>query len=143
MINGPTLILRALRYYGQKAVIGQGTNEQILNFFKASGHPEITEDEIPWCSAFINAIVIGCGGPATKALNARSWLKVGTVIEKPDFGDIVVFWRGTKEGWQGHVGLVVRLEGIRLWVLGGNQDNMVEIKEFNTENVLGYRRLEW
>jgi uncharacterized protein (TIGR02594 family) len=70
----------------------------------------------------------------------RSWLNYGKPLSKPVLGCIVVFWRGSKTGWSGHVGLVVGLDKAgNLMVLGGNQGDMVSIKPFGKERVLGYR----
>jgi hypothetical protein len=65
-------------------------------------------------------------------------------------GDVVVFERGPKGGWQGHVGIVtaINTDG-SLEVLGGNQSDSlsgergvsVNVKTFKTDTVLGYRRI--
>jgi surface antigen len=53
---------------------------------------------------------------------------------------LVVFWRGSRDGWQGHVGFIsgVNSDG-SLQVLGGNQGNSVNITRFDRSRVLAYR----
>jgi len=56
-------------------------------------------------------------------------------------GDVAVFWRGTPTGWQGHVGFVVRLDGDRVIVRGGNQrDDKVSDAPYPLARLLGFRR---
>ena len=58
----------------------------------------------------------------------------------PEVGDIAVLWRNDQKGWQGHVGFFVRQDGSRIWLLGGNQSNEVNIQDYQGSQLLGYRR---
>jgi hypothetical protein len=53
---------------------------------------------------------------------------------------VVVFWRGAREGWQGHVGFYVGRGAGQVLVLGGNQSNAVTVASFTESRLLGYRR---
>ena len=78
----------------------------------------------------------------TSKPNARSFLKWGMRIIEPKFGDIVVFYRGNKKGWQGHVAFYhskSRIPGY-IKVLGGNQKDQVSIARYPNRKILGYRR---
>lgn len=141
MKNNGDLVLLALQYYGTTAVPGDRSNPLILGFFQLAKHIEVKDDDIPWCSAFMNAICKQVGAPTTDSLMARSWLEKGQYIKEGQFGDVVIFWRDKVDGWSGHVGLVIANIGKYLWVLGGNQSNMVKIEMYSKEKVLGYRRL--
>ena len=71
---------------------------------------------------------------------ARSWLRCGYPMARPEVGCIVVFWRGEPDGWSGHVGFVVGQDGDgNLMVCGGNQGDAVSIAAFRRARVLGYR----
>jgi uncharacterized protein (TIGR02594 family) len=71
---------------------------------------------------------------------ARNWLNFGVPLPRPAVGSVVVFWRGSKSGWSGHVGFVIGRDAKdNLMVLGGNQGDMVSIKPFGRDRVLGYR----
>jgi len=130
----------ALSQYGEKERRG-GENNVILKYFSEIGFPEIKEDEVPWCSAFVNWCVMKAGLPITKNLAARSWLGWGKKVMVPEIGDIAVFRRGTT-GWQGHVGFYVKNDGFYVWVLGGNQSDEVRISKYPGTELLGYRRYE-
>ena len=131
----------ALSKYGQKEVLGTSHNPEIVNFAKEAGFP-VEEDETAWCSIFINWVAFKAGCERSKRMDARSWLKVGTPVTLPDVGDVVVFKRGDSD-WQGHVGLFISQIGDKIYVLGGNQSNMVNIAPYTVSDLLGYRRIEW
>lgn len=136
------LFNKALEFYGLKEDKGEKHNSQILKFFTEIGHKWVKTDETAWCAAFVNYICLICNYEKTNKLNARSFLKVGWEIKDPKVGDICIFWRDSINSWKGHVGFFVKIEGNKVWVLGGNQSNMVKISAYEKEKVLGYRRLK-
>lgn len=136
-----SLVKRALQEYGQSAVLGIESNKNILSYFNKMGLIEIKDDETPWCSAFLNAMCIDLNLPFSNRLNARSWLDVGVKTEKPEMGDIVIFWRESPTSWKGHVGIYISEVGNMINVLGGNQTNQVNIAKFEKSKVLGYRSI--
>ncbi|KQV28221.1 hypothetical protein ASC97_07735 [Rhizobium sp. Root1203] len=81
---------------------------------------------------FVGGVLAQSGLPIVQgAAAARSWLKLPTKLASPVVGCIVIFWRGTPQGWSGHVAFVVgRDANGNLMVLGGNQGDMVSIKPF-------------
>lgn len=108
--------------------------------------PVVTE----WCAAFVNSVLAeqGIEGSASihaHPLLARSFLDWGQAVSVHSVqpSDIVVFPRGT-EGWQGHVGFYVDtvvVEGIEYWaILGGNQQNSVNIALYDPNRALAVRR---
>ena len=146
-----TLRDKALQYYGLLEMPGDQHNPTILNFFREIGHEGIRNDETAWCSAFMNYCAKELGLPYSGELDARSWLKVGSVYVPPSDGIswadnvIAVHWRGEKGGWQGHVSVPIRISGRNIWVLGGNQGNAVKISPYPLNSaksgILGYRQL--
>jgi uncharacterized protein (TIGR02594 family) len=123
------------------AIEGPHTNAVIEQFYKDAGHAEIKGDDVPWCSAFVGAILHECGLPISGSLLARSWLDIGTDTTTPQLGDLVIFWRVTKDSIFGHVGFYVSEDNGMIYVLGGNQKNQVCISPFSKTQVLGYRQL--
>ena len=96
------------------------------------------DDETPWCGVFVAHCIQSAGWLALPKywMRAKAWAEWGVPLKTPSYGCIVVFNR--KGG--GHVGFVVgKKDNGNLFVLGGNQNNEVNIKEFNTENVIAYR----
>jgi hypothetical protein len=59
---------------------------------------------------------------------------------EPEIGDVAVFWRTSPESWQGHVAFYVKHTGTQVYVLGGNQSNMVNTAPYPGTQLLGYRR---
>lgn len=136
----PAWLVRARRYVGLREVPGKQHNPTILGWWKALGLA-FRDDETPWCGSYVGGVLAEVGITATKnPAGARNWLNFGMPLPRAAVGAVVVFWRGTKSGWSGHVGFVVGRDAKgNLMVLGGNQGDMVSIKPFGTDRVLGYR----
>ena len=140
----------AHRFVGVKEVPGKDDNAQILAMLRLdNAWPE--NDEVPWCSAFLNYICWLLHLPRSKDLRARSWLNVGRGIDlseaKPGF-DIVVLKRGSGDqpgaeviDAPGHVGFFSANLGDLVELLGGNQGDQVKMSRFQNNRVLGVRRL--
>ena len=137
------LINIALSQYSVTEIVGKEHNPIVLNYFKEIGHTWVSTDETAWCSAFINWVALKAKVQRSNKLTARSWLQVGTEINKPKLNDVVVFWRHKKSSWKGHVGLFISYSEDKkhIYVLGGNQNNQVNIKKYPVYRLLGFRRL--
>jgi uncharacterized protein (TIGR02594 family) len=140
----------AQRFVGVKEVDGPTSNPQVLTMLRLDDTwPE--DDSVPWCSAFTNYVAWLLRLPRSKSLRARSWLLVGEVIEldHAESGfDLVIFKRGPAPqpgadviDAAGHVGFYAGVDGNRILVLGGNQDDSVSIKAYPKKDLLGVRRL--
>jgi uncharacterized protein (TIGR02594 family) len=125
-------------------VAGAGDNPRVVQYLKSTnlGKPANRNDETPWCSAFVNWCVEQSGEDGTNSASARSWMGWGRKLKKPTKGCVVVLWRGSKHGTQGHVGFYVRSVGRGSFVLlAGNQGDRVSTLTFSKDRVLGYRTL--
>jgi uncharacterized protein (TIGR02594 family) len=131
----------ALSKYGMREIPDLKHNQEIIDMFHEIGQTWVNDDETAWCSMFMNWLALRSGKERTGRLNARSWLSIGTEIIKPEVGDVVVFWRSSPGSWKGHVGMYVNEINSMIYTLGGNQDNMVNIKGYVSDRLLGYRRL--
>ncbi|KAA0683576.1 TIGR02594 family protein [Roseomonas genomospecies 6] len=127
----------AKRLMGTKEVSGSGSNKVILQW---ADNLDIhyPNDDIPWCGLFV-AHCIGATLPLealpNNPLGARNWLKFGKACE-PVWGAILVFWRGSEAGWQGHVGFCAGMDNDAYHVLGGNQSNSVSIARIAKNRLL-------
>jgi len=119
-----------------------GHNPKVVQYFHDVGHAWVKDDETAWCAAFVGAILKRAGMPHTGKLNARSYLHWGDPIsiDQAQLGDIVVFWRGTPSGWQGHVGFYEDHDDNEVMVLGGNQSDQVNVKTYPRDRLLGVQR---
>lgn len=96
------------------------------------------EDEIPWCSSFVCAIMEMSGYDSTRSAAARSWLKYGQKVE-PQYGAIMVFSRGGNPKL-GHVAFYVYQDKDYYYCLGGNQNDSVCVRPY-AKNTLIQARL--
>ncbi len=138
----PSMVQIALQEYGTAAAAGDANNPRILEYLRVAGlSSDIKDDETAWCGTFVSycAVTAGYKLPAGNA-GARNWLKFGTEATDPKMGDVVVFWRESKDSWKGHVAILIRRQGDIVYVLGGNQGRQVSIVGMPTDRVLGYRR---
>lgn len=128
--------------YGIKEVSGSKDNPEVLKYFDEVGFDgKALKDETAWCSAFVNYCCKKAGKEYSGRLNARSWMTVGKQVEIPQRGDIVIFWRESKDSWKGHVGFYVTERKGWIYVLGGNQGNMVKVSAYPKSRLLQYRRV--
>ena len=132
---------KALSQYGITEIAGPDHNVEVLKYFQEIGHQWVRDDEMAWCSAFVNWCALRAGYEYTGKLNARSWLQIGESVIEPFLGCIVVFWRVKKDSPYGHVGLYIREDEHYIYVLGGNQSNQVKISKYPKSKLLGYRKL--
>ncbi len=139
-----TTIEIALSQFGVTETLGEQHNKIILNYFQEIGQQWVTTDETAWCAAFANWVALKANKERSNALTARSWLKVGLETQLPVVGDIVVFWRESKQSWKGHVGFFIGYSQDKKYIycLGGNQNNQVNIKAYPSYRLLGFRKLE-
>lgn len=135
----PKWMQLARSYLGTKEVKGAKNNPEIVQWFAESGHGWIKDDSVAWCAAFVNAMLERAEVKGTESVAARSFLQWGKKLDKPKPGAIAVFWRGSKSGWQGHVGFFVSEDATHVKVLGGNQGNAVSIANYPKSQLLGYR----
>lgn len=95
------------------------------------------EDEVAWCSSFMNNVMEASGRPGTGGADAKSWLtwKGGTVVRDPKYGDIVV----TKlkkhspriSGY--HVAFYISHTKTHITLLGGNQETKLQESEYRLD----------
>jgi uncharacterized protein (TIGR02594 family) len=142
--TGPRLLLEALSHHGTVEWTS-GSNPAIIGWAKSTGLAKVyTNDGIPWCSLFMMYVALESGWDINGInLMARSWLKFGTSVQTPMLGDVLVFWRGSKTGTQGHVGIYVGEDKDYYHVLGGNQNDQVSITRIAKTRLLAARRCKW
>lgn len=136
------IIEAALSKYGEKEIPGTDDNNSILEMAKECGFTMYAHDSISWCSLFAACVAMKAGCTRSESLMARSWLKIGLGTDEPEIGDVVVLWRDAINSPFGHVGFFIRFKDDRVFILGGNQSDQVNIAAYPKLQVLGYRQLE-
>lgn len=129
----------AERFAGVKETAGATSTPIVLAMLQLTD-AGVRDDEIPWCSAFVNWIAWLLELPRSRSLAARSWMNVGTPVRLEDArvdDDVVILERGAG----GHVGFFAGRDGDNVLILGGNQRDAVNVSGFPSARVLGVRRL--
>lgn len=119
----------------------QGENKEVIKYFHETGNTNITNDETAWCAVYVNWCLMKSGFQGSNSIVARSFMKYGYSVTKPKYGDLVVFWRYSPNDWRGHVGFYLGENDREIYVLGGNQKNMVNVDAYSKKQFLGYRRI--
>jgi uncharacterized protein (TIGR02594 family) len=125
---------------------GGAHNPRIIEYGTAVSL-NVTTDEVPWCSNFINWLMRELSIDRTHSARARSWLLYGQRLTYPALGCVVVMKRGGPGqpgpdviAAQGHVGLLTAMpEPGRMTILGGNQSNRVCEKTYPLSLMLDMR----
>lgn len=140
----------ATKEIGVAEIAGLENNFRILHYAKKAGLNWVKDDETSWCGIFMGFCFAELPEairpkhyPKQEAARARSWLDSGAIV--PDLnqartGDVLIFWRGSPDSWQGHVCLYDSHEGQDILCLGGNQGNMVKRQHYKKDRLLGIRR---
>ena len=100
-------------------------------------------DHDPWCAIFVNAMFALCEQPSvagTKSPSSQSFRNSNNFVKLagPALGAVVVFWRGSPDSGLGHVGFYRGESAESVYVLGGNDDNMVQIEPITKKQLRGY-----
>ncbi len=116
---------------GQKEVAGNKANPRILQYFNSSGFwgKDDTGSANAWCASFVSWIMEQHGHtPPANAFRAKEWKNFGKTIANPVYGAIGI---KSRTGG-GHVAFVVgkSSDGKKLYMLGGNQGDEVNISEY-------------
>lgn len=124
----------ARKEVGTRELIGNADHPRIVEYHSATTL-RATDDEVPWCSSFVNWCMQQAGYTGTRSAAAKSWLSWGRAIPAPVHGCIVVL---TRPGGN-HVALFERMDDVHVWLLGGNQDDAVNVRRYLRSRIIGYR----
>lgn len=127
---------------GVAEVAGSGDNPKIVAYFAACGlrGAPFTDDETPWCAAFVGAALAASGLKGTGSAGSRSYERweSGRKIATPTLGAICVLTRKPPKPGLGHVGFLMGASQKHIDILGGNQSDAVNIKRFERSRVVGF-----
>jgi uncharacterized protein (TIGR02594 family) len=130
----------------ENAAVGRH-NSRIIEFHRSTTL-RATEDEVPWCSSFVNWVMTQAGRTGTNSAAAKSWLNWGATLTTPQVGAITIIKKkaagadqatGSSSGF--HVGFFVSGSATQVRLLGGNQSDSVKYSSFSLSkyDVKGYR----
>ena len=138
------LIQIASQEIGTTEIEGSRSNPRILEYAKVAGFEGwYHNDDTPWCSVFLNWATEKAGLERSKSGRASSWQQVGRAIAKPEPGDLALFVPVPNASSVTHVGIYLGYsqDQTRIYVLGGNQSDQVNITAFPANTLAEFRRL--
>jgi len=118
---------------GVHEIDGAGIEPRIVEYHLATTLGA-TDDAVPWCASFVSWCLQKAGAKSTRSARAASYATYGTPVG-PEIGAVVV----TKRKGGNHVGFLVEKTPFGVKLLGGNQSDMVCIKEFADSQVIAIR----
>jgi uncharacterized protein (TIGR02594 family) len=125
---------------GTKEIAGRNNDPTIMKWAKGL-NIDYDNDDIPWCGLFVGHC-IGATLPEEEIppglLMARAWRRFGEQCQ-PMRGAVLVFWRGKRDGSLGHVGFYHSEDDQSYHVLGGNQNNAVNLARLSKQRLLAAR----
>ncbi len=130
-ISSVPWMVTAYKEIGQSEISGKKANPKILEYFKASKFwgKDDSGARNAWCASFVSWVMEKNGYISVKnSFRAKEWSKFGKQIKNPIHGAIGI----KKRRGGGHVAFVVgkSKDGKFLYMLGGNQADMVQIKRY-------------
>ena len=119
----------------KKGISETGDNSEILKYFdytQLKGSQAAMTDKTPWCAAFVNYCLEVSGVGGTNNATAYSFKSWGVSSFNPQFGVIAIMNYS-------HVGFVIgQNKDGRIVILGGNQNNAINLSPNAMNNVLKY-----
>lgn len=141
-------VLRARELIGVTEVNGTRHNPLIIEWldnmgrFSNESKAWWRDDETPWCGLFVGHVLGNSGRFVVKEwYRAKAWLNPDlTTLDKPAYGCLAVIDRTGG----GHVGFVVGKDTHgNVMILGGNQNDTVNITPFHPDRITGYKWVSW
>ena len=127
--KAPEYVKIALKEVGIQEIVGKSHNPRVLEY-QATTSGKYTDDETPWCGAFVSWVMKQAGinhGLKTPE-RAKEWSNFGYEAKEPSLGSIAV---KSRVGG-GHVCIVVgKDKNGKLLCVGGNQNNEVNIHAYD------------
>lgn len=108
---------------GVTEIKGAKDNQRIVEYFTATSY-HATDDETPWCAAFMCWCFAQAGKPHTKSAAAMSWSDWGVKLEKPELHCVIV---ADYDNGRGHVAFYLGEDATHYTILGGNQSDQVKV----------------
>lgn len=127
---------------GTKEFAGTPDNPKIIKYWNDAKLSDVADgqDEVPWCAAFVGAMLARSNIQGSGKANARSYETWGRKLSSPVLGCIVILSR-PPTAWQGHVGFYLSTDRAKrlVRIIGGNQSDSVSIADFSIDRVVAYR----
>ena len=131
----PKWLVLARNELGTVEIPGPRSNPKVVQYYLDVTGKKM-QDAVPWCAAFVGAMLTRSGEKSSGSLMARSYLKYGKKVAAQP-GAIAVFPRGNSKV-SGHVNFVESVNGDRMVCIGGNQSDAVTRASYSKSRALGF-----
>lgn len=136
----PEYVKIALKEVGTEEIAGGVHSLRVLEY-QATTSGKYTDDETPWCGSFVSWVMKEAGISHNIKIpeRAKEWANFGYKVDEPELGSIAI---KSRVGG-GHVCIVIgkRADG-KLYCVGGNQNNQVNIAVYAKEVFESFRNYE-
>ena len=132
----------ARREIGTRETVGGQHNPRVVAYWRQGNVAlDVSDDETPWCAAFVAAALERSGYRSTRSGLARSYAGSAHFarLDGPRLGAVCVL-SSSRGPTSGHVGFVEAADDRHVWLLGGNQSNAVNVARFPLAQLVGYFR---
>lgn len=138
----PLWLSHARGELGVKEFTGSPDNPAIIKYWNDAGLASVADgqDEVPWCAAFVGAMLKRANLQGSGKANARSYEGWGRKLLSPVLGCVVVLSR-PPNAWQGHVGFYISSDRAKrlIRLIGGNQSDSVSTADFSIDRIVSLR----
>ena len=132
----PEWLRLARKEIGTVEIPGPRSNPKVMNYYVDVTGKKFS-DSVPWCAAFVGAMLTRAGKRSTGSLMARSYMKYGVRCPAQS-GAIAVHARGRSTIY-GHVNFVESVSGDKIVCIGGNQGDAVNRRTYSKRKALAFR----
>jgi hypothetical protein len=126
---GWNALQEARKEIGKGETTGDNKGPDVMRYHAITGAPSGAS----WCASFVS-FCFHEGNPGAmpykatagaretlKRFKDKGWTYTASVNSPPEPGDILVFWRGSKTGWMGHIGIVESYDNGIVTTIEGNK----------------------
>jgi uncharacterized protein (TIGR02594 family) len=108
--------------------------------------------EAPWCAGFVSYVLEQAKIDSLEySLSAKSIYneakRENKLTKYPQAGDLIAFWRGSKNSWMGHIGIIEKVDNNYIYTIEGNvgdyPSNVSRFKydRYHIPRLLGFIRI--
>jgi uncharacterized protein (TIGR02594 family) len=132
----PNWVKTIMMEIGVKEIRGIKHNDRVI-YYHSFTMGKYSTDEVPWCGSILSYVFQSNGFKVPSVPErALSWLRFGVSCDEPKLGCVAV--KSRKGG--GHVCIVIgQHKDGRLYCLGGNQNDEVNIKLYRKSDFEDFR----
>lgn len=136
-----------MRYaYGALGLHERTDNAELRKFLRSDGPTLGDPAQFPWCGDFVETCInLGLpdeefdGALADNPYLARNWDLFGRGLKEGCPGAVCRFWRGNPSSLYGHVFFYVGEDDTRIYGIGGNHSNEVNVAAISKDRLVSYR----